>query len=223
MTRQRITVLLSCLLLTLVAAAGPAAEAAEAPKKAICPVCAVHEGESEPEAVKATAVYKGQTYGFCSDKCKTTFEEYPEAYVPPVLPRPLPAFTVQSLDGKEVPFASLASGKPVLVDFWATWCAPCISAMPELQKLHRQHAAKGFSVVGISIDEERDKARAFAGKKKLAYPVFLDATKTPAWSVLHVRAIPAMFLVDGQGRIVQQWLGKVDIKEVERAVAKLVG
>jgi thiol-disulfide isomerase/thioredoxin len=148
--RQRWTVLLSCLLLALVARAGYAAE----PKKAICPVCAVHEGEAEPEAVKATSVYKGQTYGFCSVKCKTTFEEYPEAYLPPVLPRPVPAFTVQSLDGKEVPFASLATGKPVLVDFWATWCAPCISAMPELQKLHRQHAAKGFSVVGISIDEE---------------------------------------------------------------------
>ena len=173
--------------------------------------------------MKATSVYKGQTYGFCSEKCKTTFEEYPEAYVPPVLPRPVPTFTIQSLDGKEVQFASLAKGKPVLVDFWATWCAPCVKAMPELQKLHRQHAAKGFSVVGISIDEEHQKARQFAASKKLGYPVFLDATKTPAWSVLHVRAIPAMFLIDAQGRIVQQWLGKADIREVEQAVAKLVG
>ncbi|HJX26633.1 MAG TPA: redoxin domain-containing protein [Thermoanaerobaculia bacterium] len=220
--RQRWTVLLSCLLLAILVMTATAGYAAE-PKTAVCPVCAVHEGEAEPEAVKATSVYKGQTYGFCSGKCKTTFEEYPEAYLPPVLPRPVPAFTVQSLDGKEVPFASLATGKPVLVDFWATWCAPCVSAMPELQKLHRQHAAKGFSVVGISIDEEHATARKFAGQKKLAYPVFLDATKTPAWSVFHVRAIPAMFLIDAKGRIVDQWLGKVDIKEVEKAVAKLVG
>lgn len=208
------------LLLTLLAAMG---YAAEAPNEALCLVCKVHEGEAEPEPVKATSVHKGQTYGFCSDKCKTAFDEYPEAYVPPILPRPVPAFTVRTLDGREVPFQSFASGKPVLLDFWATWCAPCVSAMPALQRLHERHAAKGFSVVGISIDEEHRKARKFAEKKKLAYPVYLDATATPAWSVFHVRAIPAIFLIDADGRIVQQWLGKVDMQEVEQAVARLVG
>lgn len=217
--KQRIVVL-SCLLLALLAGSGFAADAA---KEAICPVCQVEEGESEPETVKATSVYEGKTYGFCSDKCKKRFDEYPVAYVPPVLPRPVPAFSVQSLDGKDVPFKALASGKPVLLDFWATWCQPCVSAMPELQKLHQKHAAKGFAVVGISIDEEKDKARKFVEKRKIAYPVYLDATKTPAWSVFHVRTVPAAFLVDGEGRIVRQWLGKVDLKEVEREVAKLVG
>lgn len=217
--KQRIVVL-SALLLLLLAGSGLAADAA---KKALCPVCHVEEGETEPETVKATSVYEGKTYGFCSEKCKTRFEEYPVAYVPPVLPRPVPAFSVQSLDGKEVPFKALASGKPVLLDFWATWCQPCVSAMPELQKLHQRHAAKGFAVVGISIDEEKDKAKKFVEKRKIAYPVYLDATKTPAWSVFHVRTVPAAFLVDGEGRIVRQWLGKVDLKEVEREVAKLVG
>lgn len=217
---QRIAILLSCLLLVLPAVSGYAADAS---KKGVCPVCKVHEGEAKPEPVKATSTYQGQSYGFCSEKCKKTFDEYPEAYIPPVLPRPVPAFTVKTLEGKEVPFQSLASGKHVLVDFWATWCAPCVSAMPELQKLHQRHAAKGFSVVGISIDEEHDKAKRFAEKKKLAYPVFLDAGATPAWSTFHVRSIPAVFLIDSQGQIVQQWLGKVNIEEVEQAVAKLVG
>lgn len=217
--RQPKSILL-CLLLVLLALPGSAADAL---KKELCPVCRVHEGEADPEPVKATSVYKGKTYGFCSEKCKETFDEYPEAYVPPVLPRPVPAFTVKTLEGKEVSFESLASGKPVLVDFWATWCAPCVKAMPELQRLHQRHASKGFSVVGISIDEEHDKARKFTEKKKLGYPVYLDATATPAWSTFHVRSIPAVFLVDSQGRIVQQWLGKVDMKEVEQAVAKLVG
>ena len=216
--KQR-TAILVCLLLSLLSLTGYA----DTPQKALCSVCKVHEGETEPEPVKATSVYKGQTYGFCSEKCKQTFDEYPEAYIPPVLPRPVPAFTVKTFDGKEVPFKSLAAGKPVLVDFWATWCAPCVEAMPELQSLHQKHASKGFSVVGISIDEEHDKAKRFTEKRKLAYPVFLDATKTPAWSTFHVRSIPAVFLVDSQGRIVQQWLGKVDMREVEQAVAKLMG
>ncbi|HEV2851620.1 MAG TPA: redoxin domain-containing protein [Thermoanaerobaculia bacterium] len=217
---RRRTAVLLCLLLALLAVAG---YAADTPKKGLCPVCKVHEGEAELEPVKATSVYKGQTYGFCSEQCKKTFDEYPEAYVPPVLPRPVPAFTVKSLDGKDVSFKSLASGKVVLVDFWATWCAPCVSAMPELQKLHQKHSAKGFTVVGISIDEEHQKARQFVQKKKLAYPVYLDATDSPAWSVFHVRSVPAAFLVDAEGRIVQQWLGKVNMKEVEQAVSKLVG
>jgi len=218
--RNRIVTVWPCLLLLVLAAAGLSAAP---PAKGVCPVCKVVEGEAEPEPVKATSVYQGETYGFCSEKCKKAFDEDPVAYLPPVLPRPAPAFTVQTLDGKEVAFRALAEGKPVLIHFWATWCAPCVSAMPELQKLHEKHAAKGFSVVGISIDEEKGKARKFAAKKKLAYPVFLDATKTPAWAVFHVRAIPAMFLVDAEGRIVRQWLGKADLQEVEREVGKLMG
>src|SRR5688500_18239093 len=102
--KQRIVVL-STLLLVFLAGSGLAADAA---KKALCPVCQVEEGEAEPETVKATSVYEGKTYGFCSEKCKTRFEEYPVAYVPPVLPRPVPAFSVQGLDGKEVAFKALA-------------------------------------------------------------------------------------------------------------------
>lgn len=196
---------------------------ATAAEKAVCPVCRVHEGEAEPEPVKATSVHAGQSYGFCSEKCKHTFDEYPEAYVPPVLPQPIPDFTVKTLQGEEVSFASFAAGKPVLIDFWATWCAPCVQAMPELQRLHQRHAGSGFSVVGISIDEEHARVGKFAAKRKPGYPIYLDATATPAWSTFHVRSIPAAFLVDAKGRIVQQWLGKVDMREVEIAVAKLVG
>jgi thiol-disulfide isomerase/thioredoxin len=216
--RQRTATLL-ILLLGLFAAAVQG----DAAKEAVCPVCRVHEGEAEPEPVKATSAYEGTTYGFCSEKCKHTFDEYPEAYVPPVLPRPVPAFTVKTLDGREVSFAAVAAGKPVLVDFWATWCAPCVQAMPELQRLHQRHVGEGFSVVGISIDEEHERVTKFAQKRRPGYPIYLDATATPAWSTFHVRSIPAVFLVDAQGRIVQQWLGKVNMREVEQAVAKLVG
>lgn len=215
--RTRLALLLALALVALLHA-GHAAAA----KTALCPVCKVHEGEAAPEPVKATSVYEGKTYGFCSEKCKQTFDEYPLAYLPPVLPRPVPAFTMKTFDGQEVSFATVAAGKPVLVDFWATWCLPCVKAIPELQRLHEKHAGKGFSVVGISIDEKHQAARQLAEKKKIRYPVYLDATKTPAWSTFHVRSIPAVFLVDAEGRIVQQWLGKVDTAEVERAVAQLV-
>jgi peroxiredoxin/YHS domain-containing protein len=201
------------------------ASAAAPPKKAICRVCQVHEGEDEPEKVVASATYEGREYHFCSEKCKKTFEEDPVAYVPPVLPRPAPAFTLKALDGKEVASQSF-QGKAVLVDFWATWCQPCVTAMPRLEKLHSELAGKGFAVVGVSIDEGAEgqkKAQEFVQKRKIDYPMYLDATATPAWSVFHVRAIPAMFLIDAQGRVVRQWTGKVDLAEVEKAARDLVG
>lgn len=218
--KRSLTVLTA--LLFLIAAV---ASAAAPPKKAICRVCQVHEGEDEPEKVVASTTYEGQDYHFCSEKCKATFAEDPVAYLPPVLPRPAPAFTLKGLDGQEVASKSL-QGKAVLVDFWATWCQPCVTAMPRLEKLHSQLAGKGFAVVGVSIDEGAEgqkKAQEFVKKRKIEYPMYLDATQTPAWSVFHVRAIPAMFLIDAQGRVVRQWTGKIDLAEVEKAARDLVG
>lgn len=212
---------LACLMILAAAVLAYAA----APKKAVCLVCKVHEGEDEPEKVAASTTYQGQDYHFCSEKCKKTFAEDPLAYIPPVLPRPAPAFTLKSLQGEEIASKSF-QGKPVLVDFWATWCQPCITAMPRLEKLHSQLAGQGFSVVGVSIDEGeagQKKARELVQKRKLGYPVYLDATQTPAWSAFHVRVIPAMFLIDGKGQVVRQWTGKVDLAEVEKAVRDLVG
>jgi hypothetical protein len=84
--------------------------------------------------VKATSTYKGQTYGFCSEKCKKTFDEYPEAYVPPVLPRPVPAFTVKTLDGKEVSFESCGSGQPGLVRSMRQGYAGSTETPPEARR-----------------------------------------------------------------------------------------
>ena len=192
----------------------------ELPKRAVCIVCS-SAGETHGEEKAAAGVrYKGKSYFFCNTGEVAEFKKEPEAYMPPVLPRPAPALKVKTLDGKA---ASLADydGKVVLVDFWATWCKPCVKAMPDLVKLHDKHKAKGFSVVGVSLDEEGAKAvRPFLEKQKLEYPVVLDEAK--AWKSWGVKVIPAMFLIDRDGSIVRQWTGKADKKEVDRAVAELL-
>ena len=96
-------------------------------------------------------------------------------------------------------------GKVTLVDFWATWCAPCRKSMPELQSLHEKYRARGFSVVGVSIDEGKDAARKvkkFVDAKKITYPIVIDSEKSPTWERFRVKAVPAAFLVDQEGRIV---------------------
>ncbi|MEE8525055.1 MAG: redoxin domain-containing protein [Thermoanaerobaculia bacterium] len=212
------------LLAILFTAAVAAADADTDADKAVCPVCRVHDGETELEKVLATAEYRGQTYGFCSEKCRDTFLEAPQGYLPPVFPRPAPAFAVRDLDGGEVASSELPAGA-LLLDFWATWCPPCIKDLPRLSKLHRRFAGSGFAVVSVSIDDGDDAASAVtrvARKRKTTHPIYLDSAETPAWGAFQVRVVPTQFLLDADGNIVAQWSGKIDFEIVEAAVEDLL-
>ncbi len=213
--------LLAGLLATVSGAGAGWAFAAE--KKAMCLVCVVSHGEAEEEEVKAVRPYGGKEYGFCSEKCAKAFDADPAAYIPPSLPRPAPAFSLKALDGSPLSNASL-KGKVVLLDFWATWCAPCRKSMPELQALHRKYAGRGFAVVGVSIDEGGPaKVKKYVAAKKIGYPIALDSEKSPAWDAYRVKAVPAAFLIDRQGRIVAQWTGiPANAAELEIKVAALL-
>ena len=204
--------------------AGSAALMAEVqvPDKALCTVCALRGGETELEKVKAHSEHDGKAYYFCSEECKVEFDSDPVAYLPPVFPRPAPDCVVEMLDGGDMALEDM-KGRVVLVDFWATWCKPCLETMPRLQELHGAYSDRGFDVWGVSIDEEKNrvrKIRRMVGKLEITYPIFVDAKETPAWYQFKVKAIPAMYLLDGESRIVAQWTGKIDYEEVEREVLK---
>lgn len=193
----------------------------ELPKSAVCTVCSAN-GESHGAEKPAAGVrYQGKAFYFCNTKELATFKKDPDSYLPPVLPRPVPKWTVTNLDGTP---ADALKGKVLLVDFWATWCAPCVAAMPDMQKLQERYAEQGFSVVGVSIDEEgAKKVKPFLAKRKFTYPILLDMdTNAPTWKGFGVHAIPAAFLVNREGQIVQQWTGKPNAKEIEKAVAALL-
>lgn len=205
MLRRHLTRLATGVALFAAALGWSAVEAA--PEKAICLVCQVTHGETEEEPVKAVRTHAGKEYGFCSEKCAQAFEADPAAYIPPEFPMAAPAFALVDLAGKPISNQSLA-GKVVLLDFWATWCAPCRKGMPELQAMHEKYAARGFTVVGISIDENGpSKVKKFVKSKKFTYPIAMDSEKNPAWESFKVKAVPAAFLLDREGRIVGQWTG----------------
>lgn len=142
--------------------------------------------------------------------------------MPPVLPRPAPPFTVNTLTGEAVTQASFR-GQVLLLDFWTTWCKPCVRTLSRLQKMHDRFAASGFSDVGIVIKEKGVKAvQSFRQKHKITYPIFMDDADKPAWKTYRVKVIPAMFLIDRQGQIVQQWVNEPDFNEVTAAIRRLV-
>lgn len=191
------------------AAPAPAADSsrAVAAEYGHCIVCAVLHGEAEDEPVRAHRMHQGRRYGFCSEKCAQAFADDPQAFLTPEYPYPAPGFTLRTLAGAAVSLDSLR-GHVVLLDFWATWCAPCRRSMPELQALHDRHAAQGLTVLGVSIDENADaKVRRFVRTQRFTYPIAIDGGTTPAWQAYHVKAIPAVFLIDRVGRVVAQWTG----------------
>ena len=202
----------------------PAWRIAGAAEKAVCLVCKVSKGEAAAEPIKAMRRYDGKQYGFCSEKCAKTFEADPAAYVPPSFPRPAPAFALKDLSGAEVSTETL-KGKVVLLDFWATWCAPCRKSMPELQALHDKYARRGFSVVGLSIDEGGSaKVKKYVASKKFSYPIAVDSEKSPTWDAFRVKAVPAAYLIDREGRIVAQWTGApANARDLERKLEELLG
>src|SRR5207249_4884756 len=122
------------------------------PKKALCIVCSAGGSSHGEEKPAAGVRYKGNAYYFCSAGEIAKFRADPEAFMPPVLPRPALPLELKSLDGAK---ASLTDykGKVVLVDFWGTWCGPCVKTVPELQKLHAKYSIKGFTVLGAAVGD----------------------------------------------------------------------
>lgn len=106
---------------------------------------------------------------------------------------------LQTLAGEAVTLESYR-GQVLLVDFWATWCAPCRLAFPFYADIHARHAGEGFRVVAISIDEKGSDARDLARRWRFPFDVLHDADKEAA-RAFSVYQIPCSFLLDRQGRI----------------------
>ena len=189
---------------------------AELPKKAACVVCSAG-GEAHGEEKAAAGVrYKGKAFYFCSAGEVAKFKADPDSFLPPVLPRPALPLELKTLDCVAANLADY-KGHVVLLDFWGTWCGPCVKTVPELQKLHDKYSDKGFTVLGAAIGDTVPKVREFIQKRKVTYPILLDDA---GWKMWGVKAVPAMFLIDKNGQIVRQWTGTPDKKEVEEAIAE---
>jgi peroxiredoxin len=131
-----------------------------------------------------------------------------------------PDFTLQDLSGKKVSLSGL-KGSVVLLEFWATWCPPCRSSIPGLERLHKAYGGKGLTILAISVDEGGwDKVSNFIAEHKITYPV-LKGTDEVSTKYL-VRMIPAMYLVDKQGVIRKQFMGAGDDEEIEKEIKALL-
>jgi cytochrome c biogenesis protein CcmG/thiol:disulfide interchange protein DsbE len=109
----------------------------------------------------------------------------------------MPEIGLKDLSGKPVSLASLA-GKVVVIDFWATWCAPCKEELPVLQKLHKKYGSQGLAIVGISVDKDAGNLPEFLKKLAVTFPIVHDANHTVTGRYAPPR-MPSSYIVDRKG------------------------
>jgi peroxiredoxin len=112
---------------------------------------------------------------------------------------------LKNTDGTEVKLADY-KGKVLIVDFWATWCGPCKTEIPTFLALQSQYESKGFSVIGISVDEQSEKAKTFAADNKMNYPILMADEKVKR-DYGGISTIPTTFVIDKKGIIRDSHVG----------------
>jgi cytochrome c biogenesis protein CcmG/thiol:disulfide interchange protein DsbE len=153
-------------------------------------------------------------------------------YLSPLVGKPAPEFTLEDLSGHKISLASY-KGKAVMINFWATWCAPCKIETPWLIALRNQYAARGFEVLGVSADdidrgdaaklsEEKREIARFVQKMQMTYPVLIDgdAISKPYGGL---DSLPASFFVDRKGSVVAAQVGLTSKDEIEANIKKALG
>ena len=138
-------------------------------------------------------------------------------------PRTAPEFALKALDGRTVRLSDYR-GRAVVLNFWATWCAPCRVEMPWLEELSRQYRAQGIEVVGISMDDPGQEAavRKFVRERNVDYTILLgnDAVGDAYGGA---RLLPQTFFLDRDGRIVKSTVGITTRDDLESNIRELAG
>ncbi|MGB7553162.1 MAG: TlpA disulfide reductase family protein [Candidatus Korobacteraceae bacterium] len=161
--------------------------------------------------IAALAIYEVSRHGSRRDK-----PARPSAAAHSVAPD----FSLQDLNGQPLNLANY-QGKVVLLDFWATWCAPCRDEIPHFVQLQDKYRQQGLQVLGISMDDGPQPVREFYQQVRMNYPVALGTEKV-AEAYGGVLGLPIAFLIGRDGRIHAKYIGEVNMSVLEQEIETLL-
>lgn len=138
--------------------------------------------------------------------------------------QPAPQFSLPTLVGDKPVALDSYKGKVVYLDFWASWCAPCRTSFPILNKLYDKLKAQGFEVVAINVDEDKTNAEKFLKEIPVGFTVLRDATGEWADKQYAVESMPTSFIIDKQGVVqkVHKGFTSDDVNELEHKITELL-
>lgn len=131
-----------------------------------------------------------------------------------------PNATLVDLQGSQLKISDL-KGRPLIINFWATWCPPCRAEIPELDAVYREHRDKGLEVLGINYGEESETVQGFLKGMEVSYRIVMDPYDEAA-DRYRIAALPTSFFVDSEGIIRAVHLGGMDRQAIEGKLAKIL-
>ncbi|HWG83586.1 MAG TPA: TlpA disulfide reductase family protein [Gaiellales bacterium] len=132
-----------------------------------------------------------------------------------------PDFTLQNVNGHGTTTLSSLRGKPVVLNFWASWCDPCKTEAPALQELSQKYAGR-MTVVGLDSQDDTGDARDFARRYHLTYPL-VHAGGSSIYHRWGLSGFPETFIIDSRGRVIHHFPGEVSAADVEQQLKPLLG
>jgi peroxiredoxin len=129
-----------------------------------------------------------------------------------------PEFSLYSLEGDHIKLSDDA-GIPVIINFWATWCGPCVIEMPLLQERY-DHFKPNLAVLAVNAGESKESVRKFITENNLTFPVLIDPTRS-VQKLYQVRAYPTTYFIDGDGTIQAVHIGVLSQDELDKYLSEI--
>lgn len=130
-------------------------------------------------------------------------------------PKPVPELTLETMDGRSINLAQ-QDGRVLIINFWATWCAPCRKEIPDLKALHSDLNEEGLTVIGIALDRKgREVVKPYVQNQDINYPIVVDAEGVSEAELGPIHGLPTTLVVNAEGQITKRVIGIFPVDQMK--------